>query len=401
MSQGQPDGGTPLPLAKIRVLELSSYAAGPYAGYLLGTLGAEVVKVEPRTGDPMRGWGGSSDGPVSFFFRLCNSGKASVAVDLKQPRGAEAIQALLPRFDVVVTNLPEDLLEKAGLTGPKCLALNERLVYVGMTGLGSAGPIAGRPTFDTIAQSLAGLMSLFMENGPVPSSLPAMADMAGGVGGAAGALVGLASRGITGRGMIVETSLLESMTAVLASGHVHASFVESAGRSRSASSLMFQLAAADGRVIAVHVSTSEKFWRKLAEALGRPELITDERFSTYQQRVSNFDELCAVLGQVFATRSGAEWETALQRANLPFAPVYSMKEAPQQPQVQALELYAYDDEGRSVLFRGPWRFDGERPPARDWVPRLGADTAAVLGEVLTAEEIARLQADGIVTEAAS
>jgi len=391
------DAAAALPLTGVRVLEIGNHAAAPYAGYLLGVLGAEVVKVEPRTGDPMRGWGAGPDGEVSFFFRLCNAGKSSVAVDIKAPSGAALVKALIPGFDVLITNLKTETLGKLGLSGQECLAINERLVHLVVTGLGSDGPMAGRPAFDSIAQAASGFLSVYLEDGHVPSELPAIADLSAGLVGAAGVLAGLTSRGITGKGMVVETSLLEALCAMLASAHIHASHTTGPRRlRRAAGAQMFQLETADSRQIAIHLSTSGAFWVNLAEAVG-PELLKDERFATYQLRVEHFDELTDQLQQRFAERSCEDWEKTLDGVGIPFARIYSMEEAAVQPQVQQMELYDYDEHGRAVHFRGPWRFGGERPPANGHLPRVGEDDT-LLSEVLSAEDYARLREQGVIGE---
>jgi formyl-CoA transferase len=387
------------PLQGIRVLEVGNYAAAPYGGYLLGLLGAEVVKIEPpRTGDPMRGWGGSGAGEVSFFFRMCNAGKESVALDLKDAEGVEVVKALLPGFDVMLTNLKKETLAKLGLSGEDCLAVNPRLVHLTVTGLGSDGPVSGRPTFDSIAQAMAGQLGLYMDAGSVPSSLPAVADLSGGLVAAAGAMAGLASRAISGRGLIVETSLLESLCALLSSAHIHASKAAGdGGLRRSAGAQMFQLSTADDRRIAIHLSTSQRFFANLV-GVAAPALLDDARFATYPQRVENYDLLAAELQRAFATRTADEWESALGAVELPFAQVYTLAEAARQPQVQALALYEDDAEGRTDLFRGPWRFDGARPVPDPRLPAVGEHNTVVLSDILTADDLARLRARGVVTE---
>jgi crotonobetainyl-CoA:carnitine CoA-transferase CaiB-like acyl-CoA transferase len=399
VSASTADGGARLPLTGIRVLEVGNYAAAPYGGYLLSLLGAEVIKIEPPgTGDPMRGWGSSGSAEVSFFFRMCNAGKRSVAVNLKDADGVALVKSLLPGFDVMLTNLKKESLAKLGLSGEECLAVNSRLVHVAITGLGADGPLAGRPTFDSIAQALSGFLGLYLESGQVPSGLPAIGDLTGGLVVAAGVMAGLTSRGLTGQGMVVETSLLESLCAVLSSAHVHASHTAGAdGLRRSAGAQMFQLKTADDRRIAIHLSTSQGFFANLAEAAA-PHLLQDERFATYQRRVANFDALTQALQQVFVTRTSAEWEEALRGAGLPYGQIYSMAEAPSQPQIRELGLYDTDEQGRTDLFRGPWRFDGERPAADPHLPGVGEDNDAVLADVLRPQDMARLRERGVISE---
>jgi crotonobetainyl-CoA:carnitine CoA-transferase CaiB-like acyl-CoA transferase len=389
------------PLDGVRVLELTHYAVGPYAGFLLGVLGADVVKIEnPTGGDPLRGWGGEmvESGDPSLFFRACNSGKASVALSISGAGGAEAVKALLSKFDVFITNLNAEVLERNGLSGRDCLAVNPELIYVAVTGFGSKGPLAQRPAFDTIAQAITGLLDVYMSTGPVPDNAPAIADLTGGLTAAAGAMAGLISRQRTGHGMVIETSLLESMVTILAGSQINTNVPDASSQSRSAKSQMFQPRTADDRYLAIHLSTSDKYWNRLVAALDLPDLGTDPRFLTYQSRAANYSDLVDILGVCFARNSSDEWEARLAEANIPFAKVVTLNESMTHPQVAALELFEYDDVGRGVLFRGPWQINGERPAVVDHVAALGADSVSVLSEVLTAPEIVELRAAGVVRD---
>lgn len=392
------------PLAGIRILELTHYAVGPYAGYLLGLLGADVVKIEhPGGGDPLRGWGSGSPekpGEPSLFFRACNSGKSSVALDVYGPGGADAVRSLLGRFDIFITNLTNDSLARLGLTGKQCLEVNPELVYVSVTGFGNKGPLASRPAFDTIAQAVTGLLDVYLSVGAVPDNAPPIADLTGGLTAAAGALAGLVSRLRTGRGSLIETSLLESMATILTGSQINTNMADARSHKRSANSQMYQVLASDGRYVAIHLSTSEKYWRRFVEALDLAELSDDPRFSTYRLRAQHYAEIHAILSVHFARKSSTDWETVLAGAGVPFAKVFTVSESMTHPQSVALDVFDYDEQGKPTLFRGPWQFDGERPLAGDHVPALGEGSVSVLSEVLTESEIAGLIASGVVSHPA-
>jgi crotonobetainyl-CoA:carnitine CoA-transferase CaiB-like acyl-CoA transferase len=389
-----------LPLAGARVLEAATVAAGPYAGHILHGLGAELVKVEhPAGGDPLRRWAipGQEPGPV---FGAFNGGKKSIALDLSDPRGVDTVLRLLPRFDVFLHTGRPGTLERRGLGGQACLMANPRLVYVSMTGFGATGPLAQRPALDNVVQSIMGLVAPQMAGGGVPPGSPAMCDMASGLMTAAGAMVGLLGRARSGRGAIIETSMLESMTAVLADSLVRASLTGAQTETPPRDSLMFQLKASDGRFVSLHLATLDKFWNNLVHVLDDTELAGDRRFDTYAGRIGNYDELNELLGRRFEKRSSSEWEAILSRADVPFATVLSTYEATLHPQVEHLELVARATDGTVAALRGPWRIDGERPRREANAPALGAHTRHVLTEVADEAEIEELLSSGVAAAGA-
>src|SRR4051812_3401199 len=258
------------PLRGVRVLELAAVLAGPYAGAMLQRLGADVVKIEsPRGGDPFRNF--SLEG--SPHFAQFNIGKKSVAIDLSDQRGADVVRKLIPSMDVVLHNSRPGRMERLGLSGAECLALNPKLVYVGMSGFGTSGPMAARPAYDAIGQSATGLLDLFAQGRP-PFMGPSLGDMATGIIGAAGALSGLAAVGRTGQGVVVETSMLESVIALIADAFTQfaASGAPPDDNVRSRLSQIYMMPGSDGRYIATHLSSSDKFFRNLLGALGVEDL---------------------------------------------------------------------------------------------------------------------------------
>jgi crotonobetainyl-CoA:carnitine CoA-transferase CaiB-like acyl-CoA transferase len=376
------------------VLEAGSVLAGPYAGALLQRLGAEVMKIEsPAGGDPYRHWG-VNDSPHFVQF---NAGKKSLALDLGDARGIDAVKQLLRTVDVFLHNSRPGRMERLGLDSRTCLAVNERLVWVGLTGFGTAGPLASRPAYDTIAQSAAGLLDALTPEGTRPSIGPALGDMASGLVAAMGAVIGLVSRERTGRGLAVETSMLEALVALTA--EVFTQYVATGetlrNDDRSAISQVLMAPGRDGRYLAVHLSTSEKFFRNLLAVVERDELASDPRFVAYRDRMANFAELRAELEPLFASRDVAEWAALLAGADVPSSVVLSAGEVFHHPQVSGMGLFK--DVGDAVaLFRAPWVFDGTRPDVVGAVPRLGEHSREVLGAALSGEEIEALIGDGVV-----
>jgi crotonobetainyl-CoA:carnitine CoA-transferase CaiB-like acyl-CoA transferase len=380
------------PLAGVRVLEMAAVLAGPYTGAMLQRVGAEVIKIEsPDGGDPFRNW--SVEG--SPQFAQFNLGKKSVALDVGDPRGAEVIRRLLPEVDLLVHNSRPGRMERFGLSGPECLEINPRLVYVGMSGFGTTGPLAPRPAYDAIGQGAAGLLHLLAQGG-TPFLGPSFADMATGIIAATGAMMGLASVARTGSGLVIETSMLESVTALISDAFTQfgRTGVLPDDTVRSTLSQVFMLPAGDGEHLAVHLSSSEKFFQNFARALGRDDLIVDARFATYRSRIEHYADLRAELESALAARSSAEWEAILVEADVPCSRVKSMGDVLIDEQVRHLGIFDYGD-GSFPYMRAPWTFDGQRPELDLRIPRLGEHTDEILSRVVSPEELDALRRDGI------
>ena len=386
------------PLKGIRVLELAGYLSGPYAGGLLESLGAEVVKVEPvKGGYPFR----RGQNEANAYFAQYNAGKKSIAVNLKHPSGIALIKALLPRFDVLLENARPGKTAALGLGPEVCRAINPHLIYASVSGFGDGGPLRDRPAYDTIGQSLGGLISLMSDPGESKLTGACMVDLVTSLTCAAGILAALVgrSRDPEQRGDLMETSLLEGVTMVTVDALTH--FFETGEsptrESRHSNAHAFTMRTGGGGDIAVQASSSTVFWRSLMRVIGREELVADARFGAYQDRLANFDEIRAIVEAEFLKRPRAEWEELLLAADLPFAPVNSIEDVVKHPQTEWLQLIETERDGRPLV-RPPWRFSGERPHRLGATPRVGAETQAIASEVLPQSEIERLLADGVLFE---
>jgi formyl-CoA transferase len=385
-----------LPLSGVRVLDLSMVIAGPYACEILNELGAEVVKIEPLGGDPLRRWI-SPKGPM--IFSLMNAGKKSVALNLRSPDAVETIKKMLPQFDVLLQNARGGQMEQLKLSAAECMSVNPNLVYVAVTGFGSTGPLARKPAYDSVAQGFAGLLALLTQGLSQPTVGPAIADIVTGLVAAQGVLAGLASRHANnGRGLVVETSLVESVVALIADTFVDQ---QTAGEqpnwvARQARSQIFILAGSDEKKLVIHLSTSERFFENLCRVLGRSELCANPRFETYHLRWANYSDLRSELQETFRTRTRDEWERDLSAGDVPNSPMLLLDEVRMHPQIQSLDLFQGDPETEVDFATLPWRFDGERPPRPTRAPELGEDTIEVLSEFLDGDEIRRLIASGAV-----
>ncbi|MGZ5133069.1 MAG: CaiB/BaiF CoA transferase family protein [Caldimonas sp.] len=347
----------------IKVVEQGTFITGPAAGMLLGDLGADVIKVEqPVTGDPFRAFKG---GLYSPHYQTYNRNKRSIELDTKSDADRAVFDALIADADVYIQNFRPGVADKLGVGEARLRALNPRLVYCSISGFGATGPAANRPAYDTVAQAASGFLKLLVnpENPRVVG--PAIADSLTGFYAAYGVLGALVERGRTGVGRTVEVSMLEAMAHFNLDAFTH--FFQ-AGEvmgpySRPSVSQSYVLECADGKWIALHMSSPEKFWRGLATAIERPDLFDDARFATREARIANQEAMIELLGERFRRRTRAEWCILLEGEDVPHAPMYDTSEALADPQAVHLELTASAVHPAMGLFRtvrSPVSFDGER-----------------------------------------
>jgi crotonobetainyl-CoA:carnitine CoA-transferase CaiB-like acyl-CoA transferase len=391
-----PDGHRPAaPLEGIRVVELGTAIAGPYVAELLHLLGADVVKIErPGTGDPIRQWR-VERGPLPFI--QMNAGKRSIALDLKQPEAVEVVKCLVEHSDVFVHNAKPGSLEKIGLGGPELLQLNPKLVYLGISGFGGVGPFGMRPAYDSAGQAFGGLLGLLSGEGR-PSTGPTLGDLGTGLVALSGVLAGLTQVSRTGRGTLVETSLVEGVVALIADlfAHQQALNAEPNFTSRASQSQIFAMRTADTGYIVIHLSTSQKFFVSMMQAIGRAELIEDERFAAYPGRLRNFDEFYAAIAPDFMRKDRDEWEKILSEYGVPNSQVLRLGEIMEHPQYGALNLFRDVEPSTGLRLVGPpWRFDGERGGQGRTAFEVGQHTEEILAELFDADERRRLRDSGI------
>jgi len=370
------------PLAGIRVLEIGAYISAPYAGVFLASLGAEVVKIEPPEGEPFR----RAEDNRSAYFIQYNSGKKSVAINLKSPAGVAAVKALVPRFDVLIENMRPGKMAALGLGEDVCRALNPSLIYAAISGFGSGGPWADRPAYDTIGQSMGGIYAIMNDAHDRRLTGTCMADLITGITSAMGILAALLGRERSSdrQGARMETSLIEAMSTLTIDAMTQAfeTGEDPVRNSRHPQAQNFCLETADGGGITMHLSVSQKFWAKLARVIGREDLIDDVRFRTYDDRrvPAHYEEIVRIMQAAFARAPRSVWEQRLAEVDVPFAPVLTMHEAANHEQTRWLELLGPSVHG-IPLVRAPWRFDGARPARSDHPPRVGEHTRVVLREV--------------------
>jgi crotonobetainyl-CoA:carnitine CoA-transferase CaiB-like acyl-CoA transferase len=382
-----------LPLEGIRVVEQGAFITGPYAAMLLADMGADVIKVErPGTGDAFRSYDGTL---YASTFQAFNRNKRSVTVDNRDEADRAFLDELIETADVFIHNFRPGVAERLHVGHERLLNLNQRLVYCSISGLGDTGPYAGRPAYDTVAQAYSGMLSLTLDPSQPRISGPAVADAVTGLYAAQGVLAALVQRSVDGRGHVVEISMLEAMSHFLI--EPYASFFatgESPGPyGRAAVSQSFAMTCADGRRVALHLSSPEKFWRGLLNVVQLEHLVDDDRFRTHQARVQHHEELRVAFQEAFAKRPRAEWLDRLVTEDVPHAPVLDQTETIMDPQVQHLGLAissAHPTEGLVRSIRPPHRFDHRTTTAMQAPPTLGEHDEQLRAE-LTARRTERLE----------
>jgi crotonobetainyl-CoA:carnitine CoA-transferase CaiB-like acyl-CoA transferase len=344
-------------------------------------LGADVIKVEqPGTGDPFRAFKG---GLYSPHFQTYNRNKRSITLNPKLPEDAAVFDELVKDADVYIQNFRPGAAERLGAGEARLRDLNPRLVYCAISGFGQTGPAAARPAYDTVAQAASGFLKLLVNPANPRVVGPALADAMTGFYAAYGVLGALVERGRTGRGRAVEVSMLEAMCHFNLDAFTHFfSEDEVMGPfSRPSVSQSYVLECADGLWIALHMSSPEKFWQGLANAIERPRLFADPRFASREARIAHQEDLIALLGGVFRQQTRAAWCARLEAEDVPHAPMYDTREAMEDPQARHLQLQVsapHPEGGEWHTIRSPVSFDGERPLEVSAPPMLGADNAAIV-----------------------
>ncbi len=365
---------TTLPLKNVTVVEMGTFITGPAAGMLLADMGATVIKIEqPETGDPFRAFKG---GLYSPHFQTYNRNKQSVTLDTRKPEDLAELDRLIATADVFIQNFRPGVAGRLNVDADRLRGLNPRLVYASISGFGSEGPDRDRPAFDTVAQAASGFLRLFINPAHPRVVGPAVADAMTGFYAALGILAALNERQETGKGRLVETSMFEAMchfnlddfTHLFSANEVMGPF----SRPHVSQSYVFECA--DGKWLALHMSSPPKFWENLAIVVGRPDMLSLPAFESRDARIAHYDDVIEFLAPIFATQSRDHWCTELTTLEVPHAPVRTSTEVAASPQAKALGLVVEDPNGPHGPFRtirSPLSFDGERAVSVTAPPVLG------------------------------
>jgi crotonobetainyl-CoA:carnitine CoA-transferase CaiB-like acyl-CoA transferase len=375
------------PLSGLVVIEIGHSIAAPYAGMILGELGAEVIKVEnPRTGDAARGWGPPFAAGAATCFQAVNRAKKGITVDLADPdQVAKLKDLIIDRADVLVHNLKFGALDRFGLSADVLLNAKPGLVYCNLGAFGAVGPMRERPGYDPLMQAYGGLMSLMGEDGRPPVRVGvSIVDLATGMWAVIGILAALAERRQTGRGGVIDTSLYESalawMTIPIAAYLVDRKIPTRQGSGVEMIVPYQAFAAADGYLMVA--AGNDNLFRRLCAVIARPELAEDQRFRSNKDRVVNRAALIGILDDIFATQPIAVWQQRLDAAGIPNGPIQTVDQVVSDPQTAALGIIQqlYPDgatEAPLSLVGLPLSFDGVRPPFAKAAPALGKDTTVL------------------------
>jgi crotonobetainyl-CoA:carnitine CoA-transferase CaiB-like acyl-CoA transferase len=374
--------GTGLPLEGVRVLDLSRVLAGPLCAMVAGDLGADVIKVEAPTGDPVRSLAPPRFGDDATYYLAVNRHRRNVVADLRNARDFERVAELVRRADAVVENyLPSQI---ASLGIDRLRAANPDCVWVSITPATSGGPVADQPSFDLLAQARSGIMGVTGEpNGPPTKVGAPIADVVTGLYGAIGLLAGLFAR-LQGRpGRHFEAPMLEStMTALVNQAQGYLATGENPrrlGNDHPSITPYGPVTTADGFIL-LAVGTDQQFAR-LVEVLDDEELAGRTQWIGNAGRVEDRDELSGELNRIFVTRPTDEWLVVLEGSGVPYAPILDVAGAFDQPQVREGDFAGpmATPGGEVSAMRTPLVIDGTRPPIRRGPRRLGEDSDDVFG----------------------
>jgi len=396
----------------LRVIDTASFIAGPVATTMLADFGADVIKIEPPSGDPYRhrtGGPGIPESPFNYRWIVDNRTKRALSLDLRRPEGREVLHRLVRRADVFVTNSPMDSRQRLGLRWEDLAPLNPRLIYASITAYGETGDEAAKTGYDSTALwARTGLMDLVRPdpNAAPSRSLPGMGDHPTGVSLFAAIMTALYRRERTGAGGMVSTSLMANglwWNAIQVQAALCGARVEPRpGREDAASALANLYRCGDGRWLMLNVLNEDRDWPGLLRALGRPDLAADQRFATTAARRANVRALVDAFEKVFAGRPLAAWRAALDAEGLTFGFVGTVDDARDDAQMVASgALVPIEDSraGASLTVSSPLWVEGEAKVPPRYAPELGEHSSAILTEVGYSEaEVARLLADGVIVQ---
>ena len=405
-SEGLTDmpGGSSLPLAGVRVVDLSQIAAGPYSTSLMGDLGADVIKVEPPEGDSFRDLDDAFGPGQSGYFFGVNRSKRSIALDLKTADGYAVLARLVSTADVVVVAFRPGALKRLRVDYDTLRQLNPRLIYVSITAFGETGPRANQPGMDILAQALSGMMGITGEagRGPVKVGAP-IADFIVSFLAGFGVCAALLLRERTGVGDKISINLVDGLVAAFANyltvyDKLRVPFRRQGGSHPQI--VPYQpFLGSDGKYF-ILACLNDKFWQILLAMLDEYEDFREDRFLTNVGRIEHRDELCGRLQAIFATRPAGYWLEGLEASGVPCGPINELEDALQDPQVLANEAVTYLEHpvhGRYLVPNNPIRFEAAPVGPRGYAPGLGEHTAQILrGLGYSPEEVERLFTAGAV-----
>ncbi|MDR3565025.1 MAG: CoA transferase [Negativicutes bacterium] len=392
------------PLEGIVVLDLTRVLAGPYAAMMLSDFGANVIKLEaPKGGDDSRAFG-PFIGKESVYFMSLNRGKRSMTLNLKEEKAQELFKAMVEKADVVLENYRPGTMEKFGLGYEELKKINPKLIYTACSGFGHTGPYSERPAYDVIVQGMGGIMSITgQENGEPTRVGASVGDITAGLFAAFGTMTALYNREVTGIGQKVDVSMLDCQVAILENAiarYVSSGVVPKPIGNRHPSITPFEaFKAKDGYVI-IAVG-NDRLWATFCNLIGKPEMITDERFVSNPKRTENQKSLKAILDTVFPNKTVDEWLEILEKAGIPNGPINTIDRVVNDVQVKSRDMIIETDHpiaGKVKMPGIPIKMSETPGSVESPAPLLGQHTEEILHEILgfTAEEVAELRSKNVL-----
>ncbi len=391
-------------LEGIKVLDLSRALAGPYCTMMLADMGAEVIKLEmPGRGDDSRSWGPPFVEGESAYFMSINRNKKSITLNMKSDKSTEIIHKLIKQSDVLVENFRPGAMERLGLGYERVKEMNPRIIYCSISGFGQDGPYRMLPGFDQVLQGMGGLMSITGELGGPPIKVGvAIADISGGMFASNGILVALYNREKTGKGQMVDVSLLDSQVAWLtyrAGAYFASGEIPQPMGSGHPVIVPYQAFKAKDVFINIAVG-NDQLWERFCKAVGLENVMNDPKFATNAKRVENREEIVKIISDLIVTRDGEEWLKILTDAGIPCGPIYTVDKIFADPQVLHREMVKELDHpkaGKVKVTGIPIKLSDTPGEVETAPPVLGQHTQEVLTELgYSDQDLEKLKQENVI-----
>ena len=392
------------PLEGVTVLDLSHALAGPYCSMMLADYGADVIKIEPPTGDIARLWGVPASGTETAYFIGLHRNKRGVVLDMRLPRGRELFLEMVGKADVVVENYRVGTLKKLGIDHEAARRVNPGIIYASISGFGQDGPYRDRAAMDLILQAESGMISVTGEAGGRGARCGvSIADLTAGMNAVMGILMALRVKERTGQGQAIDISMMEGQMSLL--GTLIGNYIANGKMpvpmgTAYASLLPYQTFRTASRDVGIAVG-SEKLWKTFCPLIGHPELTHHPKFRTNRERTQNFAELIDILQKTFLTKTYEEWEALFLKEGIPVGAVNNIGQVVEHPQVAArgsLVDIDHPSAGTVRVVGVPVRLSATPGSVRTPSPTLGQHTEQVLQQMLgkSEAEIADLRKAGVL-----
>jgi crotonobetainyl-CoA:carnitine CoA-transferase CaiB-like acyl-CoA transferase len=376
------------PLEGVRILDVTTVLMGPYATQILGDLGADVIKVEPPSGDNVRGIGPARHAGMGGIFLHANRSKRSIVLDLKRPEGREALLRLAATCDVLIYNVRPQAMARLGLSYQELAQANPAILYVGVYGYDQRGPYAARAAYDDLIQGAVGIPALSVQAGSeTPRYAPsAIADRIVGISAANAVSAGLYHRARTGQGQAIDVPMFETMAQLILGDHMAGQSFEPPlgppGYPRILNADRRPYATLDGHICVLLYA--DKQWAAFFELIGQPgRASSDPRFRDIGTRTQHIHAIYRLVSDAIATRTTGEWLAAFEAADIPAMPMHTVESLLRDPHLDAIGFFnsvEHPSEGRLRTMAVPSRWSATPPDPARQAPRLGEHSVEVLKE---------------------